>query len=80
MLKINQKLFGVVVVKIGCSQFGQRTLKLTVSEESADELNRFFSCCYRFRKAKSCFNDFRVGKVQNEHYILVHETVKSAIP
>ena len=42
----------------GCSQSGHRNLKLTVSQKGADGLSWFYACWYKFRKAKSWFNDF----------------------
>ena len=38
------------MVKNGCDQFGDMTLKLTVFEERADEINWFFAYWYRFKK------------------------------
>ena len=32
------------MVKNGCGQFGPWNLKLTVSQEITDEINRFFVC------------------------------------
>ena len=49
------------MVKNGCGQSGYETLKLNVSEEWTVGINWFFVLCYKFRKAKSCFNDFWVG-------------------
>lgn len=36
----------------GHSHSGNGTLKLTVSHERMDEINSFFACCYKFRKAE----------------------------
>ena len=46
------------MVKNGCSQSGHRILKLIVSQECTDGVNRFFECWCKFRKAKSWFNYF----------------------
>ena len=35
----------------------------------------FFACWYKFRKAKSSFNDFWVDGIKNGHGHLVHETL-----
>ena len=38
-----------------------RDSKLNGSQEGAVGINWFFAWCYKFRRAKSCFNDFRVA-------------------
>ena len=67
------------MVKNGCGQSGCRILELTVSQECTDGLSRFFKCCCKFGKAKSCFNDYLMVVVKNGNGLLVHETVKSAL-
>ena len=67
------------MVTNGCDQSVHRTLKLTVSQKWTDGINKFFACWYKFRKAKSWFNDFWMGMVKNGHGPLVHETLKSAV-
>ena len=47
------KIFGVSMVKNGCGRFGDRALKLIVSEEGTKWINWFFACWYRFTKIKS---------------------------
>ena len=49
------------MAKNGCSQPGYETLELNVSQEWTVGINWFLARCYKFRKAKSCFNDFQVG-------------------
>ena len=70
----------------GCGQSGHRTLKLAVSQW-IDEMNWFLACWCKFKKAKSYFNDFWVGRVKNYGTLkwvkngwgnLVHETLKFA--
>ena len=39
-------------------------------------MNWYFACWYKFRKAKSYFYDFWVGRVRNGYDHLVHETLK----
>ena len=39
----------------------------------------FFACWCKFKKAKSYFNDSRMGMVKNGLGHLVHETLKSAV-
>ena len=38
----------------------------------------FFARWWKFRKAKSYFNDFWAGVIENRHAHVVHETLKSA--
>ena len=52
------KFFGVSMIKNGCGQSGERTPKLTVSEEWTDGINWFFGFWYRFTKIKSWSNFF----------------------
>ena len=47
-MKINLKVLGVGMVKNGCGQSCDGTLKLTVSEEWADGISWFLACWYRF--------------------------------
>ena len=73
------KILGVGMIKNGCGQSCDGTLKLMVSEECTDGINWFFLCWYKFRQAKSSFNDSWVGVVKNGSGILLHETLKSAV-
>ena len=77
-LKVYQFFFGWAWSKNGSGQSGHGSLILAVSQERIDVMNWFFTCCCKFRKAKSYFNDFWVGLVRNEFSHLVHETLKSA--
>ena len=63
-MKINLKVLGVGMVKNGCGQSCDGTLKLTVSEEWTDGINWFFACWYRFTKIKSWSNFFGGGAGQ----------------
>ena len=45
-----------------------------VHQEWIDELNVFFACRYKFRKAKNYFNSYYVGVVKNGHVVLGHGT------
>ena len=67
------------MVRNGLGQSGHGTLKLTVSQEWIDGMKWFFAGWCKFRKAKSCFNDSRMGVVKNGHGHLVHEILKSAV-
>ena len=77
-LKADQN-FWLCMVKNECGQSGHETLKFIVSQKWTDGINWFFDCCYKFRKAKSWFNDFWVGIIKNGHGLLVHETLKSTV-
>ena len=66
-LKADQNLCVWTFVKNGCGQSGHGTLKLTVSQKWKDGIKWFFSYWYKFREAKSWFNDFWVGMVKNGH-------------
>ena len=76
---VDQKFFLVIMAKNGHDQSGCKALKLTVSQEWIDGMSWYFACWWKFRKAKSCFNDFWVGIVRNGHDHLVQETLKSAV-
>ena len=49
-LKDNWKFFGVGMVKNGCGQSSDGSLKLSVFEEWTDGINWFYACWYRFTK------------------------------
>ena len=53
----------------GCGQSGHRTLKLTISQESTDEVKQIFLMQVEIQKAKSGWA--RVGEVKNKHYHFV---------
>ena len=55
----------MVMIKNGCGHLGLRTLKSAVSQEWMYELGWFFACWYKFMKAKSYFNNYRLGVVKN---------------
>ena len=62
-------------MSVECGQSCHWTLKLTESQESTDGMKQ----C-KFRKAKSCFNDFWVGVVKSGCDHLLHETLTSTLP
>ena len=64
-MKINLKVLGACMVKNGCGQSCDGTLKLTVSEEWTDEINWFFACCYRFITVKIWSKVCWMGIVKN---------------
>ena len=57
----------VGIVETGCGKSGYEALKLNVFQEWIVGINWFSTWCYKFRKAKSYFNDFRVGVA---HYFM----------
>ena len=70
---------GVDMVKNGHSHCSHRTLKLAVSQEIINGINWFWLCLYKFRKAKSYFNNFWVVMVKNGHGVLGLGMLKSAV-
>ena len=78
-MKINLKVLEVGMVKTGCGQSCDGTLKLTVSEEWTDGINWFFACWYRFTKIKSWSKIFWVGIVKNGCGQSGHRTLKLAV-
>ena len=66
------------MVKNGYDHYGLRTLKLAVSQETINGIN-YFWCVYKFRKAKSSFNNFWVVVVKNSCGLLGLVTRKSAV-
>ena len=78
-MKINLKVLGVGMVKNGCGQSCDGTLKLTVSEEWTDGINWFFACWYRFTKIKSSSKFFWVGIVKNGCGQSGHGTLKLTV-
>ena len=69
-LKADQKCIGWAWSKMGVTSLfsGHRTQKLTLSQKWTDEINWFFACWYKFKKAKSWFNDFWVGLVKKRQW------------
>ena len=63
-----------MLVRNGCGLLGLGTLKSAVSQEWVDQMSWFFACWYKFRKAKSYFNNYRVGMVKNECGLIDHRT------
>ena len=47
--------------------------------EWTDEMSWLFACWYKFRKAKSYFNNYWVGIVKNEWGLIDHGTLKSGV-
>ena len=77
------KNVGVGIIKNVCGQSGHGTLKLAVSQEWINRMNWFYACWCKFRKTKSYFSDFWVGKLEMETLEIlkngVLETLKSAV-
>lgn len=73
------KIFWLGVVQNGCDHSGHRTLKLALFQKWIDELNRFFSCWYKFREPKTNIYSFRVDTVKNGRGHSGHGTIKLAV-
>ena len=67
------------MVKNGFGLSGLGTLKSAVSPDWIDKMSWFFACWYKFRKAKSYFNNYWVGMVKNGWGLIVHGTLKSGV-
>ena len=78
-MKINLQGLRIGIVKNGCGQSCDRTLKLTVSEEWTDRINWFFAYWYRLTKIKSWLNYFWVGIVKNGCGQSGYRTLKLAV-
>ena len=55
------------MVKNECGLSLLRTLKLAVCQGEMNGINLLFVCRYKFRKAKSSFNNFWVVVIKNGH-------------
>ena len=69
----------MVVAKNGRGLLGLATLKSAVYQEWIDEMSLFFVYWYRFREAKSYFNNYWVGMVKNGQGRIDHGTLKSGV-
>ena len=78
-LKVSLTIFGWWWSKMVVGLVVLVTLKSAVSQESVDEVSWFFVCWYKFRKAKSFFNNFWVVVVKNGCGLLGLVTLKSAL-
>ena len=78
-IKRTSKILGFGVVKNGCGQSFDGTLKLTLSEEWTNGINWFFICWCRFRKIKNWSKIYWVGMVQNGCGQSVHGTLKLTV-
>ena len=67
------------VVKNKCDHLGPGTLKLAASQEGIHGVNWFFAWRYKFRKAKSFYDNYWVGVVGNGRGFLSHGNLKSAV-
>ena len=70
------KMSVVGIVKNGCGQSCDGTLKLTVSVEWTDRINWVFACWYRFTKIISWSEIYWVGMVKNRCGQPGHRTLK----
>ena len=69
----------MVVLKNEFGLLCLETLKSAVSQEWIDEMSWFFTCWYKFRKAKSCFNNYWMGVVKNGQGLIDYGTLKSGV-
>ena len=70
---------GVGVVKNGCGQSCDGTLKLTLSEEWTNGINWFLACSCRFITVKSWSKIYWVGMVKNGCGQSGHGTLKLTV-
>ena len=68
-LKDDWKFFRVCLVRNGCGQSSDGTIKLTVSEGWADEINCFFACWYVITKIKIWLKIFWLGMVKSQKWV-----------
>ena len=73
------KILGVGVVKNGCGQSCDGTLKLTFSEEWTNGMNWFFACWCRFITVKRWSKIYWVGMVKNWCAQPGHGTLKLTV-
>ena len=67
------------MVKKGCGQSCDGTIKLTLSEEWTNGINWFLVCWWRFITVKSWLNIYWVGMVKNVCGQSGHETLKLTV-
>ena len=75
-IKRTLKILGVGVIKNGCGQSCDGTLKLTLSEEWTNGINWFFACWCRFITIKSWSKIYWIGMVKNDCGQSGHGTLK----
>ena len=69
----------MVVVKNGRGLLGLGALKSVLFQERIDGMGWFFGLWYKFRKAKSYFNNYCVGMFKNGRGLMDHGTLKSGV-
>ena len=67
------------MVKNGHSLLCPGTFKAVVPQEWIDEMSWFFACGYKFRKAKTNFNNYWVYIVKVGQDLKNHGTLKSGV-
>ena len=67
----------MVMVKNGHGLFGLGALNSALSQEWIDEMSWFFAFWYKFKKAKSYFNNYWVSIVKIGWSFVDHGTLKS---
>ena len=78
-LEVDWKMLRLAWFKNGCGHSVLRTLKLAVCQGEMNGINCFLMCWYKFRKAKSYFNNFLVVVVKNGCGLLGLGTLKSVV-
>ena len=63
----------------GCEHSGHRTLKLAVSQEVINGINKSFAWWYKFRKAKSYCDNYWVCLIENELGLFIHGNRNSSV-
>ena len=76
--KLIEKYWGGCGQK-SCCYFSHRTVKQALYKEGGNGLNHFFTCWYRFRKAKSYLHNFGLVVAKKWEWPLGHETIESAV-
>ena len=69
----------MVVVQNGSGLLRLGSLKSAVSQESIYKMSWFFACWYKFRKAKSYFDNYWLGIIKNGWGFRDHGTLKSGV-
>ena len=66
------------MVNNGCGHSFHSNIKFAVSQ-GIEEINWFFSCWYKFKKAESYLSNFWVGVVENGRGFFGHRALKSTM-
>ena len=83
LIKIHGNLKLICNFLVGCGQkwvwsLWSQDTNITASQEESG-INKFFACCYKFKKAKSYLNNFWVGLVKNSCGYFGHGTLQLTV-